>query len=219
MIEAVIGLLLFVIAGLNYSSLHSKGADFINYMVKKLSIYSLLGAIALGTQGVFGILIAFGLDPFYHKVVGFIFVELAILIINLDTVLLHIRYSTIRVGKETFEAIVYVTVIYLFLDKIHPHIKHWEVVIVVAILTVILTVLTIYFWEYCRIMHMLVEFLDLRSPSKIFAFGSMVFSVCGILADINSILTLGTLMASMITYLIMCLMILRTLHKVKGEFH
>ncbi len=214
MIRAIAGFILLLVAGINYPSFYSKGSEFVNHEVRKFSIYSFLGFFALSFQGLLGCAIFLGAEREYHTVLGFLLVELVILAINIDILRLHVKNQTLSINRELFEVTIYILVIFLFLDKIYTFITFGDVIILLIPLTLILVVLTFYFWKYTQMIHMIVEFLDLRDPAKIFAFTSMLFASCGIVADLYPRITVGAVLVSAISLLIMCLIILKNMYKI-----
>ncbi|AEA46268.1 hypothetical protein Arcve_0231 [Archaeoglobus veneficus SNP6] len=210
--RATLGLILFAIALVNYSSLHPDRTDFLNYRIKRFALCTVVASLLLIMQGVLGFcILLLKLNPVYHAVVGFLLIEAFLILVNTDILYSMWKNSSIKLGKETFDACIYVTVIFLFLDRTYTLFSRGLVITAVACLTILLIVVSFHLWRYYRAMDILVEPVTLSTPAKVFAFGCLLISASGVLMDIHPEIGLGGLFVSISAFFVTYVVLLKEL--------
>jgi len=210
MIRLVLGLMLFVLATINHSTLYTN-VELYNFRVKRVAIYSVVACILILFQGILGLsIVVFGIDPIYHSTIIFSAILALLVYINVDLMRL-LQLECISLRKEGFEAMIYTVVIHLFLYHTHVVFTRIVVIVVVASLTTIIAFATFYLWKYASDISKLVEFVDIKESAKAFTFSCMLIAVTGIVLDTCKFMGCGSIVISLISLLITYALLLKEL--------
>jgi len=185
LVKFVIGFSLFITAMVNhmvaYSEWHEIG-DLLSYVTKrKILFFFTLGLLALLVQCVVGYGRMTGLLSIDTcRLLGFIALELVLLIMNLDLLMTSTKFALPKVKADTFYVVICLIAICLFFERISTAEPCVIVVFATMSFVVLVIVLIVLLMRYFSIANILVERINFERHVKVFVFSSMVFGLHGI---------------------------------------
>ncbi len=184
MIKTLLGLLLFTLAVINYSSLHTKGVEY-TYNLRSVIVYLVLGMVLFIIKAIYNTLVVLGYVGDYADtvLVSYLITSIFGLAVCMGLIVDLYRNRALSLNKEGFNAIIHVMVISLFIEDVHASIPATILTFVVIILTFVTGVCAIFLVEYSRKLYELVDFVDISSSLRILMFSCMLYGVAGIVSD------------------------------------
>ena len=184
MIKTVLGLLLFALAVINYSSLHTKGVEY-TYNLRSVIVYLVLGTVLFIVKAIYNTLVVLGYvgDHADTILISYTITSIFGLTVCMGLIVDLYRNRALSLNKEGFNAIMHVIIISLFIDEVHASIPATILIFVVIILTFVTGVCAVLLVDYSRKLYELVDFVDISSSLRILMFSCMLYGVVGVVSD------------------------------------